>query len=768
MRIFLFILLLIAGYQSFAQNRIGIWRSHLPYENASRLIIAKNKVYCVTDGGLFYYNQSDKSIEKVSKENGLSDTEISALGYSEIHGITVIAYTNSNIDLIQNNTVINFPDIMRKQIMGDKRIYSILIQDDYAYFSTGFGIVALNLVLKQFNWTIDKIGRIGEGGVQIKVNETCMEGQYFYAATDQGIYRANLSADNLNLQDFNFWERITEIPNFNQKFNAIIAVGGKVFASFKSVTPGGDVIYFWDGQFWNTFSGFQNDDSNYLSVWDGNLVISERYHVKVVTPDGDVIKQIFIGSPRCAYMDQNTVLWIADAENGLIQNPDGSTLNFINPNGPSTIFVSHIAISGNMLYTLPGGLSSSNNNLFRNGEVNTFKASKWTSYKRTEYKDFYRIVIDPADPEHYFVGSWGYGLFEFQKDSLIEVYREDNSSLQTIIPGDFYRLGGLAFDKEGNLWISNASVAEPISVLKKNGEWQSFNLGNKLSSTIYTGDIIVTQSGYKWMILTSQTRGLVVMDDNGTIDNPDDDRYLVLDVKDENNAIITNDIYSIAEDREGNIWLGTNKGILVYYNPSVVFDQENFYAQQIIIPRNDGTNDGDALLGTESVTSIVIDGANRKWLGTKNAGVSLVSDDGLTQIHNFTAENSPLLSNSISSIAINEKNGDVFFGTDKGIISFTADATGPAENFNSVYVFPNPVRENFTGDIAISGLLENSLVKVTDLNGNLVFETISLGGQALWDGKNFRGERVRTGIYLVFCSSEDGTLSHVTKLLFIH
>lgn len=258
------------------------------------------------------------------------------------------------------------------------------------------------------------------------------------------------------------------------------------------------------------------------------------------------------------------------------------------------------------------------------------------------------------------------------------------------------------------------------------------------------------------------------MDDNGTIDNEDDDRYAKIDVKDEFNAIITNDIYSIAEDHDGNIWLGTNKGILVYYNPNAVFDGENFYAKPIYIPRIDDPTKGDALLVTESVSAIAIDGANRKWLGTKNAGVSLVSDDGLKQLYNFTAENSPLLSNSISSIAINDITGEVFFGTDNGIISFVAEATGPAENYESVFVYPNPVRENYTDDIVIKGLVENTLLKITDLNGNLVFETISLGGQALWNGKNFDNERVATGVYMIFCSNEEGTLSHVTKLLFIH
>jgi hypothetical protein len=760
-RIFFLIFLVGTELGGIAQNRIGSWRSYLPYSNASKIVVAGNKIYCATDGGLFYYDQTDKSIEKFSKENGLSDTEISALGYSEESGITVIAYSNANIDLIQNNTIFNIAVIMQKQILGDKRIYSIMIQDKYAYLCTGFGIVALNLEKKEISWTND---RIGEGGVQIKVNDMCYDGQFLYAATDQGIYQAEMK-DSTYLQDFNYWKRLTDIPNFNKKFNSLAVVGGIVYASYQSEIENGDLIYYWDGEVWNTFSDFITDQCNQLSSCNGNLVITARYHVRVYTSARQLIKFIFVGSPKSAYLDKNSVLWVADSEQGLIKNPDESPLNVLNPNGPSTIFVSDIAISDNILYMVPGGLSAAGNNLFRSGEINTFRDNNWRSNKKTEYKDFYRIAIDPADPEHYFIASWGWGLFEYQKDSLLEVYRDDNSTLQTVIPGDFFRLGGLTFDKSGNLWISNASVAEPLSVLKKNGEWVSFSLNNMVNSP-FTGDIIETQQGYKWMLLTPG-RGIIAIDDNGTIDNPEDDRYVKFDVKDINNAIITNEVYSIAEDRSGNIWLGTNKGIIVYYNPSAVFEGENFYAQQVCVPRT-GSDLCDYLLVTESVSAIAIDGADRKWFGTKNAGVTLVSEDGYTQIHNFTAENSPLLSNSITRIAINDKNGEVFFGSAKGIISFVADATGPSENFESVFVFPNPVRENFTGDISITGLLQNSTVKVTDLNGNLVFETISLGGQVLWNGKNFRGERVGTGVYMVFCSSEDGELSRVTKLLFIH
>jgi sugar lactone lactonase YvrE len=762
-RILFLFLFFISGNTLIAQNRVGVWKSHLPYTNASQITLAGSKVYCATDGGLFYYNQLDNTIEKFSKEDGLSDTQISALGYSEGLEITVIAYANANIDLIEGNRVYNIPDIMRyTQILGDKRIYNIMIQDNLAYLSTGFGIIILNIETKEITQTC----KIGEGGAQIKVNGTCFNGSNLYAVTDQGVYMADMNAPDLNLQDFHFWKRELNIPQYNKKFNAIAAMNNKVYVSYQSDIFGGDIIYFLDGSLWMVLSSFVSDNCYHLSTWKDNLVVSATYHVQIHSPDGGKFN-IFINSPKCAYIDKEEVLWVADSQKGLVQRPmNEDKLYELNPNGPGTMFVSDIAISENILYTVPGGIKTDGSNQYRSAEINTFKNNNWTGQKTADYRDFYRIAIDPANPEHYYIASWGYGLFEYQKDSLTEVYREDNSTLQTVIPGDYYRLGGITYDQSGNLWVTNSTVAEPLSVLKKDGKWKSFSMNNMATSP-FMGDIIVTQSGYKWMILTPG-RGLFAMDDNGTIDNADDDRYLKFDVKDEFNAIITNDVYAIAEDADGNIWLGTNKGVLVYYNPSAVFDGENFYAQQIIIPRVEEPGVGDALLGTESVSAFAIDGANRKWLGTKNAGVSLVSDDGLTQIHNFTAENSPLLSNSITSIAINDKNGEVFFGTDKGIISYTADAIAASEDFKSVFVFPNPVRENFTGDVSITGLMVNSLVKITDLNGNLVFEAVSLGGQVLWNGLNFSGVKVSTGVYLVFCSNEDGSLSKVTKLLFIH
>ena len=226
--------------------------------------------------------------------------------------------------------------------------------------------------------------------------------------------------------------------------------------------------------------------------------------------------------------------------------------------------------------------------------------------------------------------------------------------------------------------------------MKKNGDWSSFEIGTKVNAP-NMGDIIVSQFNHKWISLQGGN-GLFVFNDNNSIENEDDDESIKLSIVDKNGDIITNEVYSIAEDRDGNIWVGTNQGPLVYYSPSRVFDDENFYAQQIIIPRNDGTGLGDPLLGTESISCIEVDGANRKWLGTKDGGVFLVSDDGLEEIHEFNTSNSPLLSNSIIDIAIVDETGEVFIATEKGIISFIGEATQPDDIFEDVYVFPNPGR----------------------------------------------------------------------------
>jgi ligand-binding sensor domain-containing protein len=255
------------------------------------------------------------------------------------------------------------------------------------------------------------------------------------------------------------------------------------------------------------------------------------------------------------------------------------------------------------------------------------------------------------------------------------------------------------------------------------------------------------------------------LDDNNTPDVFSDDKFKKLRIQDSENQVIGS-VYSLAEDQDGNIWVGTDQGPVIYFNPENVFES-NLIASRILIPRNDGTNLADYMLKTETITSIAIDGADRKWLGTAASGAYLLSSDGKTKIKNFNVRNSPIFSDSIISLAVDSKSGDVWFGTSKGVQSYRGDATAGVEKFTRVLTFPNPVREDFSGNVTITGLMKDSRIKITDISGNLVYETVSQGGTATWDLNTYNGKRVATGVYLVFCASKDGSQSYVTKMLVI-
>jgi hypothetical protein len=371
-------------------------------------------------------------------------------------------------------------------------------------------------------------------------------------------------------------------------------------------------------------------------------------------------------------------------------------------------------------------------------------------------------VADPADDGHYFVSSWGNGIYEFREGEDLKNFNQYNSPLTSIIPGENYtRICGLAFDRSGTLWMTQSGVPGNLKALKKDGTWISASLNLNVP---VVGDMLINGSDHIWALLP-RGHGLLVYDFAGTPETISDDRYVRLQVEDAEGHVMNN-VFSITEDRDGNIWVGTDQGPAVYYNPGKVFSSD-LKAARIKIPRNDGSGLADYLLGTETVTTIAVDGANRKWFGTMSSGAYLMSDDGKEELLHFNSVNSPMLSDNMVKISVNGLSGDVWFGTSEGIISYRGNATTGKDDYSGMYVFPNPVREDYEGPLTVTGLVEGSSVKITDISGNLVFESISLGGQVTWDLRNYRSARVTTGVYLVFCSNEDGSLTAVTKLLVI-
>ena len=593
----LFALLTWSFIPSWGQISMGKWRTHLPYQYCFLVETTNDRVYCSTTGGLFYYNLQDHLVEKISKIDGLSDNGVSAMRWSEELGTLILAYESSNVDIIRNGNVVNLPDIMKKQITGDKSIYDIFFVGETAYLSTGFGIVVVNLEKDEISDTY----LIGDNGQALKVNQVTSDGTYLYAATDQGI-RKGLLSDPF-LVDFNAWETISDIPGSAGAFGTIAFFDGYLFASSDDPAGVQEQVYYSNGSGWSAYPYFTGNLCYEMLKRGDYLTLVDDTAVHLINNDLLVVQQMFSTKPRSAAIDEQGSLWLADYGRGLITNKGGGTWG-ITPNGPYSTSVFDMESSGGVLKAVVGAVSASWGNLFNTATLETFEDEEWSWVHSWDDRDLITLAIDPDDPNHVYAGSWGFGLLEYHGNELTK-YNETNSSLQTIIPGPYVRIGGVALDPQGNLWMTNSSVAEPISVLKNDGTWKSFKVNNLLTEFGALGDILVSNSGHKWVIVP-RGNGLFAMDDNMTIDDASDDTYKKVNVVDKYGKVITNDIYSFAEDHNGNLWLGTNQGVLVMYSPYRLFTDGSIYAQEILIPRNDGSGYADPLLSTQVVTAIEV------------------------------------------------------------------------------------------------------------------------------------------------------------------
>jgi len=744
----------------YGQMPVGSWRDHLPYNQARRVAEAGNKIYCSTQGGgLFSLDRDDNSLRKISKATGLSDADISSIGYSAEHNMLVIGYTNGNLDLVRNDSIMNIPDIKRKILVGDKSLNSFFFRGDFAYVASGFGIVVLNLAKKEIRDSY----LFGEGGSQIRVNDITSDGQFIYAATAHGIYKGDIGSP--NLVDYNAWEKLTALPDPELPYRFLAWYDNRLLTVYRNTGRGYDDIIEITGNDWNLWQNNRDDRYDYFGEQSGNLTICGEAKTRVYNSQGQMIREANSYYAKHALLDSRNVLWYAHPESGLVRTEESGEVTVLFPNGPAFRSAGDMEARSGKLWV---GGGTEETKWTGNGSY-SFIDEMWNSYNyRTipaldGFLNINRISIDPLDDNHIMGGSYGYGVVEFRNGELIGISDERNSILKPV-PGyghDYVLVNGTDFDPEGNFWVSTNFSDNPVYRRKNTGEWESIELNYEgFGVNTRIGDILATSTGQIWLLI--QNDGILVF--NTDRDNPAEKFFAA----ENQEPKLLDRVYSLAEDKDGNIWVGTNLGPVIYFDPAGVFGTEKITGYQPEIPRNDGTQFVDLLLSTEKINAIVVDGANQKWLATEKSGVFLVSADGKKELRHFTEENSPLFSNNVQTLAVNDKSGEVFFGTDKGIVSFRGQATEGGDDFGKVYVFPNPVRENYDGDITVTGLARDVNVKITDISGNIVYETTALGGQAIWNGRNFRGERVHTGVYLVLCTNDDGSKTHVTKLLFIH
>jgi hypothetical protein len=749
-RIF-FSVFLFSSIFSIAQIPKGAWRDHLSYNKGKVVAITPDRVYCITDKALFYYEKEDGSIQKISKINGLSDLDPGYIAYSKKHKKLMVIYNNGNIDIFSGESKTNFPDIKVKNMVGNKTIQHINMVDDYAYLSYGFGIVVFNLLKNE----ISDSYIIGTGGSYLKINSTAVYNDTIYASSDIGLYKAAINDPFLG--NYSNWIKDTNIMYPNRPSVATEVFDNQLLVLNLKDETNGSLVNRYNGVVWDTIFTDLNEVRS-ISVSEDKLVLIKQYHVCTFNSQWESIGAYSAHTAQHAlYDDEN--LWLADSKEGLLLNTKQTYKTVLLPNGPANNNVFNVHFSAGNILVAPGGHDRSGNGIYYQADVFEFTNENWNSLLNTSYDSILelRCLVNFASNNNnsYYAGTWGYGLIEVVNGTVSKIY---NSSNTEGILGNF--VSSSTFDSEGNLWIVNRLSPKPVVVKTPEGKWYNY----AYEQTMSNGQIfklISTSNNNMWNI-SYNGLGVYVWNCNNTPENKNDDEFVTFKVEDKNKKL-NNELYDIAQDLDGTIWIGTADGVVVYDYPERVFT-ETMYARvpQLVV---DGYLKN--LLEGEVVTSIAVDGANRKWLGTAGGGLFLVSADGTEQLMVWNVDNSKLLSNNIVSVEINQTTGEVFIGTDKGLQSYMSTATQGNSDYSSIYAFPNPVKDGYNGLITIRGLQYETNVKVTDISGHLVFETLSNGGDAIWNGKDMGGADVQSGVYLVLCTSNTGEEAAVTKILIV-
>ncbi len=768
------LLLILMGISSLSaqDSGIGTWRTHLPYKDVIDVALVHNTVYAATPYSMFIYNQDDNSVVLFDKVKGLSDVGINKIAFNASVDALLVAYSNANLDVVYpSGSVVNISDIRDKEILGNKTINNILIKDKLAYLSCGFGIVIVDMERLEIYDT----WYMGPEGNAFNVLDLTFNDTSFFAATESGIYFADVNAN--NLADYQQWDKDNSMIHPNLKYNLITNFQGKIFTNYYTGQWSADTMFVFDGTSWDYFDRENNYARYQMVVAENQLLIVNRGFVDVYTnlleKDMTLYRPSDVGLTPLSVTADDQSYWVGDANVGLAKVWNrGWSGEFIKPNGPGTKNIFDLDCGGTSVWVASGGHESDWGKGYMVDGVFSSQDGSWTTHNRGNtpafdtISDYVTTKVDPNNTDIAYIGTWGGGLLKFENNELTTIYDKSNSSIQPWSSAPSLTIvSGIDYDNNHNLWVANSGAPNLLSVMKNSGSWVSYNLGGGLSGKDIA-ELMVDGYNQKWIIKRSDGF-IIVFSDNNTLDDPTDDQVKTLRSTAGLGNIPGNKVYSFATDLDGEVWVGTDKGICVFYSPENIFNTgTNYDAQQILVPRNDGSGLADILLETELVTAITIDGANRKWIGTERTGVFLFSPDGQEEIHHFTAENSPLLSNQIVSIGI-DQDGEVYIGTANGLISYRGTATPPNPPGSNVYAYPNPVRETYHGDIAIKGLVSNSYIKITDSFGNLVYETISEGGQAIWNGKNFDGREVATGMYMVFAFTEDKSEKVVTKILVV-
>lgn len=758
------LLALLLSFCARAQNALpalGAWREHLPYGSIIDVTASDNKVYAATPYSLFAVDRASGEIERLSRVAGLSETGVSAVRFDPVAQRLYIAYTNSNIDVLEAKGLVNIPDIKRQNVSGDKTIYNIYPDNSRTYLSTGLGVIVLDADRHE----VRESWFLGAGGAYVRTNGFVKNNGFFYAATELGLKAIAVNA--ANPANFANWQTLSGSNGLSAApARDVVALNGR------TIVLQNDSIFVQNGTTWTLF--FANGlPVNSIRVSENKLFVAQQQsgstpsRVLVLNPDGStarVLQAPAVISLPLAAISVNGEPWVADQFGGLSRWSSAGP-EVIRPNSPLDVATGQLAVQNSVLWATAGSVNESWNYQYNRNGFFRFANGQWTNFNRgTDARldtllDFIAVAIDPRD-ESAWLGSYGGGLAHVKTDNSIEIFKQNAPIGATVGDPTSYRVAGLAFDSDNNLWMTNFGAAQQLQVRKDDGSWRSF--ASPFSFSFNTAaQIVIDENNQKW-ISAPLGNGLMLFNDNNTIDNPADDRWRMYRAGAGQGNLPSNEVMALARDKSGFIWVGTDNGVGVIQCPGDAF----VTGCETVWPVVKEGGFANYLFRGQEVRAIAVDGADRKWMATAS-GVWLVSRDGDVVLAHYNEDNSPLLSNDVKSIAIDGATGEVYFGTAKGISSFRGAATEAEESKGTVLVYPNPVPAGYTGQIGIRGLPDNAIVKITELNGRLVYQARSLGGQAVWNGKDYLGRTAASGVYLVLAVNEDKTEKVVTKIVLV-
>lgn len=746
------------------QTAIGHWRDCIDLSVIHHIEVGSTTVYGAARNGVVCLEQKDRTYSILSRSTGLSDADIATMAYDTLTGTLVIAYRNSNIDLLQRGRIYNLSDIKRSELTTNKEIRSVRFGDSTAYVCTDFGVVVLDLLRRE----VKETWYLGPGGTMIPIYDIVAVGDSLYVASSNGLLRAAKDEPHLAIADR--WTAsaqpsgttLTRLASFSGMLLAMGYTYDPEQYGLYSITDAG-IALIDSGAIASVRA--QSDRltvcvNDTVRTYDSTLTLTST-HTTYTWGDLDANDAIYA---------PDGTLWVAHPWDGIVAIAlDGSDETY-HPNSPAAgDNVYRLVPFADRMMLCPGGHTSTYTNTYLLANLFTYSDYQWKGLNTSNgmLKDKYDVVdaaVNPRDTSETIVAIWGTGLASIRNNQVEQIYNDTTTGgvLERFHVGNFgsLRTSAIGFDRRGNLWTTVSNSSRALAVRRTDGSWQSF--ATTALESMLEVDKLVCDSvrGYLWMAGRPNT--IYVHDGEGRMARVDPNR---------GSKLQTESVNALVQDQNGNIWIGTNKGIKVIYDGYNAFKNGGNGETAPVSCNNITITNGafaEYLMAYENITAIAVDGANRKWVGTAAGGLYLLSANGMEQLEHFTTVNSPLFSDKILALGIHSRSGEVYVGSDRGLQVYRSTATyADATPREDIHAFPNPVRPNYDGPIAIKGFTRNALVHITDAAGHTVFSTQAQGGQAVWDGRTASGERVQSGVYYVFASDSEGGNRSVAKILIV-